>query len=52
MLNSNTEELTNINKILSLYGISFSKGVVCEQSSSNMLAGSPELIIPEMSITA
>lgn len=49
MLNSNTEELTNINKILSLYGISFSKGVVCEQSSSNMLAGSPELIIPEMS---
>ena len=40
--------LTNVNKILSLYGISFSKGVVYEQSSSNMLMSSPELIIPEL----
>ena len=40
--------LTNVNKILSLYGISFSKGVVYEQSASNMLMSSPELIIPEL----
>ena len=40
--------LTNVNKILSLYGISFSKGVVYEQSSSNMLMSSPELIIPNL----
>ena len=46
--NSNGSNLVNINKILSLYGISFSKGVVCEQSAANMLAGSPELIIPEL----
>lgn len=43
-----SDSINNINKILSLYGISFSKGVVCEQSSSNMLVGSPEIIIPEM----
>ncbi len=45
---SSGSNLVNINKILSLYGISFSKGIVCEQSSSNMLVGSPELIIPEL----
>ncbi len=51
LFNENTSgsNLVNVNKILSLYGISFSKGIVCEQSSANMLAGSPELIIPEMS---
>ena len=50
LFNENTDgsDLVNVNRILSLYGISFSKGVVCEQSSSNMLAGSPELIIPEL----
>ena len=41
--------LVNVNKILSLYGISFSKGVVCEGSSNNMIANSPELIIPTLS---
>ena len=41
-------ELTNVNKILSQFGISFSYGVVCEQSSSNMLVNSPDLIIPKM----
>ena len=41
-------ELTNVNKILSQFGISFSNGVVCEQSSSNMLVNSPDLIIPKM----
>ncbi len=45
---ADNQSFANINKILSLYGVSFSKGVVCEQSASNMLAGSPELIIPEL----
>ncbi len=44
----NNSELPNVNKVLSQYGISFSKGIVCEQSSTNMIAGSPDLIIPEM----
>lgn len=38
----------NINKILSQYGISFSKGIVCEESSSNMVYSYPDLIIPEL----
>ena len=38
----------NITKILSQFGISFSSGVVCEQSSSNMIAGTPDLIVPQM----
>lgn len=46
--NSNQTELTNVNKILSQYGISFSNGVVCETSSENMIVGSPDLIIPQM----
>ena len=41
-------KLVNVNKILSMYGISFSKGVVCEQSQDNMLVSNPELIIPEL----
>lgn len=49
LYNMDGSELSNVNKILSLYGISFSKGIVCEQSSSNMLVGSPEMIIPDMS---
>lgn len=49
MLNNNQESLNNVDKILSLYGISFSKGIVCEQSASNMFVGSPEIIIPTMS---
>ncbi len=46
-----TESTTypNITKILSQFGISFSSGVVCEESSSNMIAGTPDLIIPSMS---
>src|SRR5699024_2158031 len=39
---------TNITKILTQFGISFSSGVVCEQSSSNMIAGTPDLIVPQM----
>ena len=42
-------EYPNITKILSQFGISFSSGVVCEESSSNMIAGTPDLIIPTMS---
>ena len=44
----NGSNLVNVNKILSLYGINCSKGIVCEQSTENMLVGSPELIIPEL----
>ncbi len=40
--------LVNVNKILSQYGISFSKGIVCEGSSSNMVSNSPDLIIPNL----
>lgn len=47
--NVNEANLVNVNKILSLYGISFSNGIVCEQNSSNMIMGSPDLIIPELS---
>ena len=46
--NTNQGELTNVNKILSQFGISFSNGVVCEQSTDNMLVNSPDLIIPQM----
>lgn len=42
------KSFTNVNKILSQYGISFSNGVVCEESTSNMLVNSPDLIIPQM----
>lgn len=49
MLNNSDSTMTNRDKILSLYGISFSKGIVCEQSASNMFVGSPEIIIPTMS---
>ena len=45
-----TEETTypNITKILSQFGISFSSGVICEESTENMIAGTPDLIIPQM----
>lgn len=45
---SDGASLVNINKILSQFGISFSNGVVCETSDSNMIMESPDLIIPEM----
>lgn len=44
----NDVNMPNINKILSQFGISFSKGIVCEQSTNNMIAGAPDLIIPQM----
>ena len=45
-----TESTTypNITKILSQFGISFSSGVVCEQGTDHMIAGTPDLIVPEM----
>ena len=45
-----TESTTypNITKILSQFGISFSSGVVCEQGTDHMIAGTPDLIIPQM----
>lgn len=51
MFNTTTSDgnsLTNIRKILSQFGISFSNGVVCEKSEDNMIMQSPDLIIPEM----
>src|SRR5699024_2936734 len=44
----NEVSMPNINKILSQFGISFSNGIVCEQSTNNMVAGAPDLIIPQM----
>ena len=44
----NEVSMPNINKILSQFGISFSNGIVCEQSANNMVAGAPDLIIPQM----
>ena len=38
----------NTKKILSQFGISFSKGIVIEESADNMIAGSPDLIIPNL----
>lgn len=46
---TNGSTLVNVNKILALYGISFSKGIVCEQNANNMIMGNPDLIIPELS---
>ena len=45
-----TESTTypNITKILSQFGISFSSGVVCDQGTDHMIAGTPDLIVPEM----
>lgn len=47
--NYNEEDYPNTNKILANYGISFSKGVVCENASSNMVENAPNLIIPYLS---
>ncbi len=42
------DNFKNINKILGEFGISFSYGVVCEESSENMIQGYPDEIIPNM----
>lgn len=42
------DQFKNVNSILAQYGISFSKGIVCEQASDNMISGYPDIIIPNM----
>lgn len=46
--NYNKDNFKNINTILGEFGISFSYGVVCEESSDNMVQGQPDVIIPNM----
>lgn len=42
-------DLPNVNKILALYGVKpFEVGAIRETNASNMLANSPDLIIPQM----
>ncbi len=44
------KELPNVNKILALYGINpFEVGIIRETDSNKMLAGSPDIIMPEIS---
>ena len=47
-LNTSNEKLPNVNKVLSMYGVSFESGVVYETSADNMLLNSPEIIIPNL----
>lgn len=43
------KELTNVNKILSNYGVNpFEVGIIRETDNSKMVSGSPDLIIPEI----
>lgn len=44
----NPDNFANINRVLAEYGISFSKGLVCETSEENMISGYPDLIIPKL----
>lgn len=46
--NYDANNFKNLNSILSQFGISFSKGIVIEQSTDNMIASLPDLIIPNM----
>ena len=46
--NYNSDTFKNINKILKQFGISFSKGIVCESSKDNIVSGNPDLIIPQL----
>ena len=45
----NDASFPNAKSILAMYGVSFGKGLVCETSTSNMIVGYPDVIIPEMS---
>lgn len=47
--NYDTTNFVNTNKILAQYGISFSKGIVCESNTDSMVSGYPDLIIPSLS---
>lgn len=46
--NYDENNFKNTNKILSQFGISFSKGIVCEQSTDNMVSSYPDLIMPNL----
>lgn len=44
-----SKDLTNVNKILAMYGIKpFEVGIIRETDSSKMVANSPDLIMPEI----
>ena len=43
------QELTNVNKILAMYGVNpFEVGIIRETDSSKMVSNSPDLIMPEI----
>lgn len=46
--NYDAKNFKNTNSILAQFGISFSKGIVCEQSNDNMIMALPDLIIPNL----
>ena len=46
--NYSSSNFKNTNKILKQFGIKFSKGVVCESSTDNVVSGNPDLIIPTL----
>ena len=47
-----SQELTNVNKILAMYGINpFEVGIIRETDSSKMVSSSPDLIMPEIQYT-
>ena len=46
--NYNKDNFPNTTKLLSQFGINFSYGVVCEESTDNMISGYPDLIIPNL----
>ena len=44
-----SQELTNVNKILAMYGVNpFEVGIIRETDSSKMVSNSPDLIMPEI----
>lgn len=46
---TSTKDLTNVNKILELYGVDpFSVGIIRETDSGKMLSGSSDVIMPEI----
>lgn len=46
--NYNDNMFPNMKKILSQFGISFSKGFICESDEDHALAGSPAIIMPDL----
>ncbi len=46
--NYTNDMFPNMKKILSQFGISFSKGFICENDSDHALAGSPAIIMPDL----